>query len=106
MSILRLRVFSLTWIVFFAVTFVAGPNVAQVLDVQEPGFTVTFLGSSAGPKGLRCSPGGVWGDYVYVSETGRRDRALRLRRQRHAVRHRTRLPGRDGLRPRRRRRLR
>jgi hypothetical protein len=37
--------------------------------LQESGFDVTDLGSSAGPKGAACSPGGVWGDYVYIGES-------------------------------------
>ncbi len=44
----------------------------DVLTVAEPGFTVTVFppAINAGAKGLRCSPGGVWGDYVYVAESG------------------------------------
>jgi len=41
----------------------------DVLNVVEPGFSVTDLGVGPGAKGLRCSPGGVWGDYVYVAES-------------------------------------
>lgn len=48
----------------------SGRALAQVLDVQEPGFTVTNLANGAGPKGVRCSPGGVWGDYVYIADSG------------------------------------
>jgi hypothetical protein len=42
---------------------------ADALTVIEPGFTVTDLGPGLGGKGLRCSPGGVWGDYVYVADS-------------------------------------
>lgn len=35
----------------------------------ESGFDVTDLGDSSGPKGAVCSPGGVWGNYVYVGES-------------------------------------
>jgi hypothetical protein len=45
-----------------------GPAQAvDVLVMNESGFTVTDLGAGPGAKGLRCSPGGVWGDYVYVA---------------------------------------
>jgi hypothetical protein len=36
---------------------------------MEPGFEVTDLGSGAGPKGAACSPGGVWGNYIYIGES-------------------------------------
>lgn len=37
--------------------------------VSEPGFTVTPFGPGVGAKGIECSPGGVWGDYLYVSDS-------------------------------------
>jgi|GEM_PF-7059101 len=37
--------------------------------LHEAGFTVTPLGSGLGPKGVACSPGGVWGDYIYFSDS-------------------------------------
>jgi hypothetical protein len=42
---------------------------APVLTMVESGFDVTDLGTSSGPKGAACSPGGVWGDYVYIGES-------------------------------------
>ncbi len=47
-------------------------HAVDVLTVAEPGFSVTVFppAVNAGAKGLRCSPGGVWGDYVYVAESG------------------------------------
>jgi hypothetical protein len=40
------------------------------LTMTESGFTVTDLGSSVGAKGITCSPGGIWGDYVYIADSG------------------------------------
>ncbi len=37
--------------------------------LNESGFDVTVLGTSTGPKGAACSPGGVWGDYVYIDDS-------------------------------------
>lgn len=52
-----------------AAVLVGSPASAQLV-VVEPGFDVTDLGSSSGPKGAECSPGGVWGPYVYIGESG------------------------------------
>lgn len=43
-----------------------GPASARAqLVVQEPGFTVTTIAQGVvEPRGLECSPGGIWGDYV------------------------------------------
>jgi len=46
------------------------PGTARAqLTMNESGFDVTVLGSATGPKGAVCSPGGVWGDYVYVGDS-------------------------------------
>ncbi len=37
--------------------------------LHEAGFTVTDLGGGLGPKGVACSPGGIWGDYIYFSDS-------------------------------------
>ncbi|HEX5131631.1 MAG TPA: FlgD immunoglobulin-like domain containing protein [Candidatus Krumholzibacteria bacterium] len=37
------------------------------LTMMEPGFTVTNLGSASSAKQVECSPGGVWGNYVYMA---------------------------------------
>ncbi len=37
--------------------------------VVEPGFAVTTLPSGGGALAIECSPGGIWGDFVYVSES-------------------------------------
>ena len=58
---------SLLLCVIFVLCF-AGPALTQdVLTMAEPGFTVTDLGAGPGAKGLTCSPGGIWGDYIYVA---------------------------------------
>ena len=44
------------------------PASAQLIVVQ-PGFQVTTLGQSVGAKQLECSPGGVWGSYVYAADS-------------------------------------
>jgi hypothetical protein len=40
------------------------------LTLLESGFTIEDLGSSVGAKKIECSPGGIWGDYVYVADSG------------------------------------
>jgi len=46
------------------------PVVASAqFTLNESGFDVTSLGNGAGPKGAACSPGGVWGDYVYIGDS-------------------------------------
>lgn len=52
-----------------AACLLSGSALAQGLTVVEPGFTVTDLGDGFGPKGATCSPGGVWGPYVYIAES-------------------------------------
>ncbi len=53
--------------------FAVGTALAQ-FELEEPGFTLTTLeapsGQPNGPKGVACSPGGTWGDYVYVAVSG------------------------------------
>lgn len=39
------------------------------LTVLESGFSVTTLPQGIGAKGIECSPGGMWGDYVYVADS-------------------------------------
>lgn len=39
------------------------------LTVLEPGFAVRTYAPSGGAKFLECSPGGVWGDFVYVADS-------------------------------------
>jgi len=39
------------------------------ITVMEAGYSVTDLGGSVGAKGIECSPGGVWGDYMYVGDS-------------------------------------
>lgn len=55
----------------FVVLAVALPSsVRAQLNVLESGFQVTHLASSSGPKQVECSPGGAWGPYVYVGDSG------------------------------------
>ncbi len=42
---------------------------AQTPTLLEPGYTLTTLPSGVGAAGLACSPGGVWGDFVYVADS-------------------------------------
>ena len=48
----------------------AGAAVAEDLTIIEPGFVSTQLPDGAGAKQVECSPGGVWGDFVYVADSG------------------------------------
>ena len=52
----------------FFVCLSPGSALAQLV-VVEPGFTVTTLPPGVGAKGIECSPGGIWGDYVYVGDS-------------------------------------
>ncbi len=45
-----------------------GPAAAQ-FTLLEPGFCVTELPPGVGAKAGECSPGGVWGTYVYFSDS-------------------------------------
>jgi len=45
------------------------PPVHAQLDVLERGFRVKTLPSGTGAKGVECSPGGIWGEYVYVGDS-------------------------------------
>lgn len=47
---------------------VNAPASAQI-TMNEGGFTVTDLGGSTGAKGVHCSPGGIWGDYIYIADS-------------------------------------
>ena len=39
--------------------------------IQESGFTVTTIAQSiVQPFAIECSPGGVWGDYIYAADWG------------------------------------
>ncbi len=51
-----------------ACTFIVPAAHAQ-LTLNESGFDVTDLGSSTGAKGVECSPGGIWGDYIYIADS-------------------------------------
>jgi hypothetical protein len=55
---------------FAALAFLAPAAPRAQLTIMESGFDVTDLGSSVGAKGIECSPGGVWGDYIYVADSG------------------------------------
>lgn len=54
-------------------SFLALPAVGQSpsgpLIVTEGGFCVTELDPGFGAKGGECSPGGIWGDYVYFGDS-------------------------------------
>ena len=52
-----------------AVAVFAGIASAQLI-MNEGGFVVTDLGASVGAKKIECSPGGIWGDYVYIADSG------------------------------------
>ncbi len=72
MNARRIASASLVLLAASAAAFAPGSASAQSANpftVQEPGFTTTDLGATSGPKGAACSPGGVWGDYIYVSES-------------------------------------
>jgi hypothetical protein len=57
-------------IVASAVAVLALPIPAHAqLVVLESGFAVTPLTPGPGAMQVECSPGGVWGDYVYVANT-------------------------------------
>jgi hypothetical protein len=43
--------------------------VAEAPTLLEPGYTVTELPAGIGTAALACSPGGVWGDFVYVADS-------------------------------------
>jgi len=60
-----------TLIALAALAFAAAsfsPAAAQ-LTVLPPGFNVKTLPPSVGTKQLECSPGGVWGNYVYAADS-------------------------------------
>lgn len=40
-----------------------------VLTMVEGDFCVTELPPGVGPKGSECSPGGIWGDFVYFADS-------------------------------------
>jgi hypothetical protein len=44
-------------------------SVAQAPTLLEPDYTLTTLPSGIGSAGLACSPGGAWGDFVYVADS-------------------------------------
>ena len=44
-------------------------SVAQSLTLLEPDYTAKRLPSGIGAAGLACSPGGAWGDYVYIADS-------------------------------------
>jgi hypothetical protein len=52
----------------FCLLLVPNPSHAQLV-VQERGFDVTTLAPGVGAKGIECSPGGIWGDFVYVADS-------------------------------------
>ncbi len=55
-------------VVVLACVLLQVPASAQLV-VNEPGFCVTTLPPGVGAKGGECSPGGIWGDYVYFSDS-------------------------------------
>ena len=79
MKKLGLQVRALVLVGVVASLSAGAAQAVDVLTMIEPGFTVTDLGSAPGPgaKGLRCSPGGIWGDYVYVSDSGSADGVIK-----------------------------
>jgi len=54
-----------------AVVLVGGSfvSVSQTPTLLEPDYTLTTLPAGSGSAGLACSPGGAWGDYVYVADS-------------------------------------
>lgn len=54
--------------VVFGAVLIPELAVAQ-LTVVESGFTVTTLPAGVGAKGIECSPGGIWGNFVYVADS-------------------------------------
>lgn len=61
------RIASLKFIVI-AISMIANTASAQLV-VLEPGFQVVTLPTGVGAKGIECSPGGIWGDFVYVADS-------------------------------------
>jgi hypothetical protein len=62
------------FIASFLASTLAVETASAQLTILEPGFTVTDLGEGVGPKQVECSPGGVWGDFVYVADVNRVER--------------------------------
>lgn len=60
---------SIVTVLALACTLLAPGAARAQLDIQETGFTVTDLGSSNGAKGVECSPGGIWGDFIYIADS-------------------------------------
>ena len=74
-----LRVHTMICVGMFVAFCATGTALAQ-FDLEEAGFTLTTLepptGEAGGPKGVSCSPGGIWGDYVYVAVSSFSDGAI------------------------------
>jgi flagellar hook capping protein FlgD len=47
----------------------AGRAAAQLV-LNDPNYAVIDLPSGVGAKGVECSPGGVWGNFVYIADSG------------------------------------
>lgn len=54
-------------LLFYSLTDFAS---AEDLTLHESGFVVTQLPDGVGAKQVECSPGGVWGDFVYIADSG------------------------------------
>jgi hypothetical protein len=65
----RVRVAAFTLLTTLLVAAGATHSVAQSLTLLEPDYTASELPSRIGAAGLACSPGGAWGEYVYIVDS-------------------------------------
>lgn len=65
----RARISACTLLVALVVAAGSTLTVAQTLTLLEPDYTAKRLPSGIGAAGLACSPGGAWGEFVYIADS-------------------------------------